>query len=351
MNRLDASMVDEQLSTLDELYREELPAMLRQAAQRTLPAGVKRIYALGNGDSYHAALSAAGAFAQWSDAQYLPMPAYAFQAHTLPFLTEKAAGESLVACISASGSSKLAAGILRAAGEKGCHTLALTGRADCVMNDAARQVWPAVISEKGRTPGIRTYAASLCALYALAMVSGGRQRELEGLAGKIAALPKLNGVLDAARDMARRVAADYAAPHMMVLGSGALYGCASFAAAKLAEVCGVLALPQDLEEFCHVESMTYPLDAPVMILAGEADDAQAAKAAVTARRAGRRVIAVTSLPAGALAANADYTASLCGCEEQLLPLLAALPGLTVSRALAQELNRAMFLSDQPFSLF
>lgn len=353
MNRLDASMIEEQAATLAELYREDLPALVHNAAQTLVPGGIRRLYALGNGDSYHAALAARQYFAQWTDMEYLPLPAYTFFTKELPRLDPARAAETLVVCISASGSSKLAADILTRAGEKGFPTMALTGRAGCAMDQAAQYVLPVSIREKGRSPGIRTFAASVCGLFALACRLSGQEERLERLAEQLEeSAGGVADILSAARPLARE-AAGWDWPHAMVLGCDGLLGCASFAAAKLAEGCGVLAVPQEMEEWCHVESMTYPLNAPVIILqGGAADRAQAIKAARTARRAGRPVLLWGAMPDAELADCAQQYVSIGpGCEEALLPLFAYLPVLPLAHALADKLGRAMFLSDQPFSLF
>lgn len=353
MNRLDASMIEAQAATLSELYREDLPALIRNAAHAEVPGGIRRVYALGNGDSYHAALAARQYFAQWTEIEYLPMPAYTFWSKELPRLAPDWAAEALIVCISASGSSKLAADILIRAGEKGFPTLSLAGRKNCAMDQAARYTLSAGIREKGRSPGIRTFAASLGGLFALACRLSGQAGRMERLAVQLEESAQgIEAILAAARPLAREAAAwDW--PHAMVLGCDGLLGCASFAAAKLAEGCGVLAVPQEMEEWCHVESMTYPLNAPVIILqGGAADRAQAIKAAKTARRAGRPVLLWGELPDAELAGCAQqYVCVGPGCEEALLPLFAYLPVLPLACALAERLGRAMFLSDQPFSLF
>ena len=73
MKLMPPTMIGEQVATLPELYADELPQILTGKA--VLPKGIRRVYALGNGDSHHAALAAAQAFRTWTDIEYLPLPA------------------------------------------------------------------------------------------------------------------------------------------------------------------------------------------------------------------------------------------------------------------------------------
>lgn len=354
MNPMNPSLIDDQVETLGELYGAELPKLLTDAKAAALPRGIKRVYALGNGDSHHAALAAAQAFSQWAGVEYLPMPAYTFSAAEIARLDRERADETLVACISASGSSKLAVGILTAVRERGLgHTLSITGRSGCAMDECAQWVLPAGVSEKGRSPGIRTYAASLSALMALACRLGGHEDQIEELSKQLAtSAQRFPQIISEARQLAVS-ACRWEWPLAVLVGCDGLLGCAQFIAAKFAEGCGVFAAAQEMEEWCHVESMTYPLNSPVIILQGaRATSAQAKKVAQTAGRAGRPVLIldiggdVTLEKAGEL-----YLGMHIACDEALYPFYHYIPGVILVRALADKLSRAMFLSDLPISLF
>lgn len=349
MKQMPPSMIGEQAATLPELYAQELPQILQSKV--SLPRGISRVYALGNGDSHHAALAAAQAFAQWTDVEYLPMPAYNFFTHEISRMDPARAGETLVVCISASGSSKLALNIFESVKDK-AHTLAMTGKPGCAMEQAAEVSLSVSILEKGRSPGIRTYAASLAGLLKLCCALG-RQDALalaEELRRSAAVLP---AVLDASLSMAERCAAwDW--PLCSIAGSDSLQACARFVSVKFAEGCGVFALSEDLEEWCHVVSMTYPLNAPVIILQGtDNEKPQAIKVADTAHRAGHKVIMVCAGEEDeALKAAADEAVFLhYSGSSELNALFHYIPLLHLTEKLANKFNRAMFLSDQPFSLF
>ena len=350
MKLMPASMIGDQVATLPELYEKELPAILNGSV--TLPKGIRRVYALGNGDSHHAALAAAQAFAQWTNIEYLPLPAYNFLTHEAQRLCPARADETLVVCISASGSSKIALDIFEAVQGK-AHTLAMTGKPGCKMDEASEYQLSVAITEKGRSPGIRTYAASLAGLIKLCCELGGKKNAGE-LALQIEAdACKLQSMLDQSLDMAVRAAAwDF--PLCSIAGSDCLQPCAQFTAAKFAEGCGVFALSDDLEEWCHVVSMTYPLHAPVIIFQGtDSEKSQAMKVADTAHRAGRKVIMVCAGEEDeALKQAADECIFMhLSCDSALNALYHYMPLLHLTEKLADKHGRAMFLSDQPFSLF
>ena len=354
MQPMSPELIDQQMDTLPELYAQELPSLLRQAKEAVLPQGIRRIYAVGNGDSYHAALSASQAFAQWTAVDYRPMPAYTFFTKEMSRMRPEDGENTLVACISASGSSGLAQSILKETAARGlAHTLSITGRAGCPMDQCAQGVLSAVITEKGRSPGIRTYAASLCALLALAARMGNEADQLDTLAAWIGDRAKqLPQILAQSRQVAAQ-AAQWNWPHAMVVGCDGLLGCAQFVAAKLAEGSGVLGVAQELEEWCHVESMTYPLEAPMMLLGGDQQSRQqAVKVATVARKTGRPVLSVCAEEDPALRDVSDASVIL-GLQDPgpLEPLYAYIPGTLLARALADKLGRAMFLSDLPYSLF
>lgn len=352
MSVLSPAMIGEQLRTYPELLGEDLPRLLDQPCD--LPSGVQRVYAVGNGDSFHACLCAGRDFSRWSDVQYVPMPAYTFLHCELPALPRAQAEKSLVICVSASGSSKMAVRILEEARRSGMHTLSLTGREDCAMNDAAALRFSAVIPEKGRTPGLRTFAASYGGLLRLSALLGGQEAACRPVQS---ALKTAAASFPAWLDQSQAAVGEAAAwdwPCASVIGCGRLEGAARFSAAKLTEGAGLFAVGQEMEEWCHVESMAYPLHAPlILLLSGDGDQAQAVKAAGTARRAGRKVLLIGAGPADQSLADAADRALFFGAAQDaaLLPLLLPIPCAALAQALAEKEGRGMFLSDQPIRLF
>lgn len=348
---LNPSLIMDQAATLPELYAQEIPDIFRMQ----LPdlSGIRCIYAVGNGDSYHAAQAAAEAFAAWTDIAYRPMPAYTFQMKELPRLTSEHASETLVVCISASGSSKLAVNILQEVTARHVgHTLSLSGKAGSAMDQVAEWSANTTISKKGRSPGIRTYAASFAGLLTLACRLGGKNIDtlIEQLQAEAAGMPAW--MEQSAKAIEKAINWDW--PLVSVLGCDGLLGCARFAAAKFAEGCGLYAAGQELEEWCHVESMTYPLNAPVVLLMGSAEEeAKVIRVSDMARRAGRKIFLVCAgTRSDALCSAVDAAVFLSlKCDSALYPFFSFVPLLPAISTLATRWGRAMFLSDQPFKLF
>jgi len=123
------------------------------------------------------------------------------------------------------------------------------------------------------SPGIRTYQASLLGLL-LTAISLGQARgqyphqQARALADEISALTgPVAATAGAVKDQCREVAGIAAAsPVLVMTGSGPGYGTALLAAAKMTETAGVFAAGQDLEEWCHVESLAYPDAMPVFVI-------------------------------------------------------------------------------------
>lgn len=348
------SLIKDQVETLQELYALELPRIMNLSKDMPFPERIKKVYAIGNGDSYHAALGATQAFAKWANVEYIPMPAYTFLKTEMNRIKKEQSEETLVVCISASGSSALCLKIMEELKSGGlAQTLALTGKADNAMDRAADWTLSTVISEKGRAPGIRTYAASFLGLVALA-IRFNADSELAGHLAKAIAqsgdhIPQI--IAESEKVASEAVQWDW--PNAMVLGLDGLLGCASFVAAKFVEGSGILASFHELEEWCHVESMAYPLNSPVIILHGNDDTIdQVEKISSVARKAGRPVLIVSNLALDNLRDAANCFVSLHGVKhEELLPMYHYIPGVILVHSLAEKYGRAMFLSDLPFSLF
>lgn len=107
-----------------------------------------------------------------------------------------------------------------------------------------------------RSPGIRTYQASVLGLLLAAirlgeargLGAGQLREELAGLADAVDATAAR--VRDRCRETAQLLVGSLV---LTFTGSGPSYGTAQFSAAKMTEGAGVFAAGQDLEEWCHVE--------------------------------------------------------------------------------------------------
>ncbi|MEU1528521.1 SIS domain-containing protein [Streptomyces fagopyri] len=267
-------------------------------------AAVGSVHLVGDGDSYYAAQATELAFRSLAGTSCVATAALGFLEYEAPWLRLTGPGRPLVVGISSSGSTPRVVQAVTRARQHGALTLTLTGVPGSPLTRAADHTLPLELSRPERSPGIRTYQASLLGLLLLAVRLGearGRHsaeetrdldRELTSLHEGLAATVDLLG--DRSRDVADVAALVGDAPVVVMAGSGPGFGTASFCAAKLIEGAGVFARGQDLEEWHHVERFATPHDMPVFVIAPPGRSHwRAVEIAAKARELGRRVIAVT----------------------------------------------------------
>lgn len=314
------------------------------------------VYLTGDGDSYHASCAAEMAFESIAGVACEPLSALRFLEYGAPWLRPAGSRRPLVIAVSASGGTQRVAQAVESSRQHGALTVAVTGAADGAVTQAADRAVVIELPHLGRSPGIRTYQASLLGLLLSAIRLGearGQYPELQarGLREEIAALADaVDATAGAIKDRCRDVASVVASsPVLVMTGSGPSYGTALFGAAKMIEAAGVFAAGQDLEEWCHVESFAYPDDMPVFVIAPPGRSHwRAAGLAATARRLGRRVISVTHEDDTAVASHASVVLPVRGCtREEFSPLLYHVFAGYVASYLTERLRRLPFQADRP----
>ncbi len=315
-------------------------------------AAVKNVYLTGDGDSYHASCALEMAFETIADVGCRPMSAQRFVDYGAQWMRR----QSLVLAISASGGTQRVVQAIERAKEHGALSVAVTGTPNSAVARAADRAIVVELPQKERSPGIRTYQASLMGLLLVAIQLGEMQAkqsqpEADALRQKLVALADVVDATTAAvkepcREVAETIAA---APTLVMLGSGPSYGTALFSAAKLVEAAGVLALGQDLEEWWHVERFAYPVDMPVFVIAPPGRSHwRAAEVAATARGLGRRVIAVAHPDDSEVTRHSHAVLPVQGeTREEFSPLVYHVFASHVAAAVAERLGRSLFQSDRP----
>jgi glucosamine--fructose-6-phosphate aminotransferase (isomerizing) len=235
---------------------------------------VNKVYLTGSGDSYHASCAAEMAFEAIAEVACAPLSAQRFLDYGAAWMRPAAPQQTLVVATSASGGTTRVVQALARAKEHGALTLALTGTPYSAVTEVAERTLVVAVPHQQRSPGIRTYQASLLGLLLVAIQVGEMrntypQAEANGLRQE---LPALADVVEATTEAIKgrcRAVADLiaATPTMVMVGSGPSYGTALFSAAKVVEAAGILALGQDLEEWGHVERFAYPVAMPVFVIA------------------------------------------------------------------------------------
>jgi glutamine---fructose-6-phosphate transaminase (isomerizing) len=319
-------------------------------------AAAGTVYLTGDGDSYHAACAAEMAFESIAGVACEPLSALRFLEYGAPWLRPAGSLRPLVIAVSASGGTQRVAQAIASARQHGALTVAVTGAAGGAVTWAADRAVVIGLPHLGRSPGIRTYQASLLGLLLAAIRLGearGQYPELQarGLRGELVTLADaVDATAAGIKDRCREVASVTAgSPVLVMTGSGPSYGTALFSAAKMTEAAGVFAAGQDLEEWFHVESHAYPDDMPVFVIAPPGRSHwRAAGLAAAARQRGRQVIAVTHEDDTDVAGHAHIALPVTGhAREEFSPLLYHVFAGYVASYLAERLGRLPFQADRP----
>ena len=355
---LENTLASDQLYTLADLYTSHFDPIDRNV--RTLLGAdtflaVKKLYVVGDGDSYHAAVATRFAFMSRTDLEYHALPAMKFLAYEADRLHDYSPGQTMVVGISASGESRRVIQSLERAKVQlpGATVIAMTGDTGSTVAGVADAVLDVSIPDLGRTPGIRTYTASLFGLTALCLRFGELQGRftLEETNATRASVAKLADSIAKTVGDAVATASGCArwahTPFATVVGSGPHLGTAMFSAAKLVEIAGIHASAQDLEEWMHVERFAYPTDTPVIVIApGGRSFAHALKMVSVARQLGHPLLVLTDRADDrALADSADALFPVTGeIEECFQHLLYYIPSVAIAGVLGSGIGRAMFMS-------
>ena len=355
--------------TLAEMLRQadaladDLRTLHAQALDQVrglLPVGqglpvISRVYLVGSGDSYHAALAAQMAFHRLAGVSCEPLSALRMLEYGAAWEQDDALlSGALVIGISASGGNRRLIQALERAAEHGARTLAITATEHSPLTQATEHALTLPLEGLRPCPGIRTYQASLLGLL-LTAIELGRQRGHRSTADVLnrevlAAADAVEATTVAVRSRCEQLADRIAgAPVTMVLGSGPGYGTALFAAAKLIEAAGVFAAGQDLEEWEHVEVLARPRDMPTMVIATPGRSrSHALRVATRARGYGRTVIAVANDGDHDLAETAHVVLPVHGTvREEFSGLVSHLFAGPLACFMAKHLNRLPFATNRP----
>ncbi|WP_420444749.1 SIS domain-containing protein [Candidatus Poriferisodalis sp.] len=340
------------LRQLTRPFEQQVRAVLTPSEWKA----VKKVYLTGDGDSYHASCAAEMAFQVIADVACEPLSAQRFLDYRAAWMRPATPPHTLVIATSASGGTERVVQAIERAKEYGALTVALTGTPNSAVTQVADRSVVVELPHKERSPGIRTYQASLVGMLLVAMQLAERQgryaqEETDRLRQELIALADVvdattNAIQAGCREVADMIAAS---PIVVMLGSGPSYGTALYSAAKLVEAAGVFVLGQDLEEWWHVERFAYPLDMPVFVIAPPGRSHwRAQSVAATARGLGRRVIAVTHTDDTEVTRHAHMVLPVQGeVREEFSPLLYPLFTSYVAAHVAERLGRCPFQSDRP----
>ena len=277
----------------------------------------RRLVFAGSGDSLFAARSVLPALRRWSGIGAEVMTGIEFARYETPLLEP---GDVLIAISNSGGSSRTREAVALTR-DRGIPVLGVTGSLDgplAAMVDRTlhRPVRSAGFDTAGHRRAIvhmAEYFATLRALYGLALRLGvvrgrlsprGADELRAAIDGAVAAVPEVAANAEAnARALAERLHAR-GTDTVWVLGAGPNRGTAEYCAAKFHEQVPLNGIPQDLEEWAHLQyflTLSWGERGPVLVLAppGNARDRAEEVVAGIARAGGVAVTVGPGNPAGA----------------------------------------------------
>jgi len=364
--RFERSALHQQVDTLPELVRvlaDRLVKSVRLALPDSLCGDVQRVFLVGCGDSYHASLNAELAFEQLAGLPCEPMTAMQFARYGVEFMPDDG---NLVMGVSVSGQVSRTAEALALARKAGARTLAVTGNPNGPLGKEAEIVLKTAVPPlpdelQGMiVPGTRSYVASQLALYLTAIHLGEKRGQLtkataNKLRHELASIADLMEQTIALSDPVAQTLAEswLDADRFVFCGAGPNYGTALFSAAKMIEACGDTAVPQDIEEWAHLQYFEKQEDTPTFLIsAGERDTDRTLEIATAAKAIGRRVAMIapmgsdlveTPILSGSEVAVFDTHLPIAApIRECFSPLLTCLPGTLFAAYRAQLLNEPYF---------
>lgn len=350
--------MEEQIYSVPELVDVSLPRYLgsaRTLVGASLATALRQVYLIGCGDSYMATVGSELAFWTLAGLPCRALTALHFSRYIAPQLRDD--GSTLVIGVSVSGEVARTVEGLRMAARAGARTIALTGDSSSRLARSSQYLFPAVVPAMANTspsPGVRSYVASLLALYLLAVRLGETRGFLEpeivaGAHEELRSIAELQAqAIGAGMECIKTwLSSADQIREFVFLGAGPAYGVALFGAAKILEASGDPALGQDLEEWAHLQYFARDVSTPTVIIdCGGAGYSRAVEVAQAARAIGRRVLAVVPAGEGVISSVADVTLALSGqTREAFTPLLYSIPVM----CLASE--RAKSLRENPYRGF
>jgi glucosamine--fructose-6-phosphate aminotransferase (isomerizing) len=378
----------EQIYSLPEMVAECLPSFLDSARAVLTPdvcGSIAQIHVVGCGDSHMAAVGAELAFYTLAGLPTCSATALHFARYVAPSLAECGReGSTLLIGVSVSGEVARTVEAIRLARKAGAVTAAVTGALHSRLALSADHVLQTAVPPQAspvRSPGVRSYMASLLMLYSAA-VRVGEVRGFLSAADAAAVRDELRQMPEAiaatlrANDEAidRLVMAWQDAQQFVFLGGGPNYGTALFSAAKLLEASGDAALGQDTEEWAHLQYFAREVATPTFVIDAQGRSySRACEVTAAARAIGRRVAAVVPQGETVISSRADAVLPVLGgvgtpsrvlggvgtpsrasataprvlggvggTREAFSPLLYSLPGMLIASYRAQVLQESYY---------
>lgn len=315
---------------------------------------IRKVFIVGDGDSFHAGLSAEMAFESLAGTSCEVASAQKFLDYKAPYLSEADHDKTLIICISASGGTKRVLQSVKIAKEKGYRVFGMTGIPNSAIATEMDFNITLEVPHFPPCPGIRSYVATVLGLILTAVNIGVINKKFtsDRAFELIKEIQDLSNIAKSTIAASDKVACSFAqdirqAGAMIFLGSGPSYGTAVFSAAKIIEACGIYAMGQDLEEWSHVEFFAYPNDMPTVIIAPPGNSKWRAEEIVEMVRSfGHKTATIAEGNDHSVMQNAHYAFPVVGTvREEFSPIIYHIGADMLAFHLANALNRKLFQSD------
>jgi glucosamine--fructose-6-phosphate aminotransferase (isomerizing) len=344
-----------QILSLPDLISEQIPLLdqrVRNAFTHKELLSIKEIFLTGCGDSYFAGLGARHFFQRVCNIQTRVLPSFEASRYDLVDYKSQFPNNPLVMATSVTGKVVRTIEAISITREQNGLAVGITGHPEGPLAKACDKTIDCQLLPMARCPGVRSYRMSLLVMYLLgihlaevkAIIS---QREagvwrdrLKETAAQLAdtinlSQKKTESLANTLKD----------AKYFVFLGDGPNYPTAMFSAAKVTEACGLIAVPQNVEEWAHLQyfESTFP-DAPTFLISNQHRGyPRFLELLEPMRRTGRRIIAITPAVCKELTSSADYVLPVNNDVDDLFsPIVYAAGGELFAAYLADAVKASYF---------
>ena len=344
-----------QVLSLPDLISEQVPVLdlrVRETFTHKELLSIKEIVFTGCGDSYFAGLGAGHFFQRVCNIQTRVLPSFEASRYDLLDYKSQFPNNLLVMATSVTGKVVRTIEAISIAREQNGLAVGITAHLEGPLARACEKIIDCQLPPMARCPGVRSYRMSLLVMYLLgihlaevkAIISqreaGALRDRLKKTADQLADTIKLSqkkaeSLSNALKD----------AKYFVFLGEGPNYATALFSAAKITEACGLIAVPQNVEEWAHLQyfESAFP-DSPTFLISNQHRGyPRFLELLNPMRRIGRRIIAVAPADCKELTSAADYVLPVSNQVEDLFsPIVYAAGGELFAAYLAEAVHASYF---------
>jgi len=308
----DGSIIDSEIYKLSEEIKKR---------------DLKRIYIVGCGDSYFAGLAVKNFMSSKLNIACLVMTALEFEAYSVDQVDDGC----LVIAISMSGNVTRTISGVKKAQENGAFVIGLTNSTKGKLyNNSTYPIFMDLKENDGWTPGTITYTGTIYNLIKLIISLLDEKSKLD-YTNRIKVIfdyikTNIESIDELAQTVARNLYLSQIEFPGYVLGGGPNYATAKYGAAKFLELCDVLTIGQETEEFAHQEFWIINKNAPVFMISHSGpSNERALEVAGALRLFGNDIISISNDDRFEEVSKYFFRMPVDSTDDYLSPLLYQLP--------------------------